>query len=563
MSTPFQKKMRESYLASIRECAKEIESLSFGDPAESIAIVPADQRGDGLLQDRRLGMETLNMPVINNITSSPSIIPIKVSGYPQHRATPNERIFRFANALVKNKKLVKHSVAAKLIGREINSRFAYDDVSNEWYVFDGYCWRVCPRNEFDTFITDLIYAGTGDVGFALNYVTGIVNLIQKTGQNRLPRGRPGVIPFRNGLFDPVTQHLTPTTPENALTWALLVDYSATAECPNFLAWIGIAVDDDKYTILLLRAWINALLTGRADLQVFLHLIGPGGTGKSTFGRLMFAIVGDENATTTSLKYLERNNFEGANIHRKLLVVIEEVDKYNGSICVLKAMTGQDPLRLERKNQQQEGSFIYGGQTLMTSNERIATTDYTSGIERRRITVEFKRRVTKEERAAWSARGGEQKILFNEAPGIINWALSLDRDQVTEIFQYSPERVQKANLEAARFNNPVMDWMLHCLVAEVGVSTQIGGKREHRINGQVIFEDADERLYPNYLTWCLGSGLDYLSLQRFGNTVVEAATTLEVTTRKHRHNDGTKIEGLRIRRPGETSWLELLEFSPKR
>ncbi len=64
--------------------------------------------------------------------------------------------------------------------------------------------------------------------------------------------------------------------------------------------------------------------------------------------------------------------------------------------VLKAMTGQDPLRLERKNQQQEGSFIYEGQTLMMSNERLATTDYSSGIERRRMTVELTKRITKEE-----------------------------------------------------------------------------------------------------------------------------------------------------------------------
>lgn len=73
--------------------------------------------------------------------------------------------------------------------------------------------------------------------------------------------------------------------------------------------------------------------------------------------------------------------------------------------MLKAMTGQDPLRLERKNQQQEGSFIYEGQTLMMSNERLATTDYTNGIERRRMTVELTKRITKEEWAKWSRRGG--------------------------------------------------------------------------------------------------------------------------------------------------------------
>nr|WP_232371179.1 phage/plasmid primase, P4 family [Desulfogranum marinum] len=232
-----------------------------------------------------------------------------------------------------------------------------------------------------------------------------------------------MIPFQNGLLDLATGELVPATPANASTWILPFEYEREAQCPHFLTWLSEAVEGDEDTIALLRAWLNALLTSRSDLQVFLHLIGPGGTGKSTFGRLVFVLVGEENATTTSLKQLETNRFESANIFGKRLTAIEEAGKYGGSVSVLKAMTGQDPLRLERKNQQQQGSFIYKGQTLLMSNERLASSDYTSGIERRRVTVEFKKRVTQEERAAWAKRGGETEILHREAPGIINWALA--------------------------------------------------------------------------------------------------------------------------------------------
>jgi putative DNA primase/helicase len=214
--------------------------------------------------------------------------------------------------------------------------------------------------------------------------SGVVSLLQKCGQNRLPEPQPGMIPFQNGLLDFLSGELIAATPRNASTWILPFDYEKNAHCPHFLGWLKTAVDADKDTIMLLRAWINALLTGRPDLQVFLHLIGPAGTGKSTFGRVVLVLVGDENATTTSLKQLETNRFETANIFGKRLTAIEEANKFGGSVSVPKAMTGQDPLRLERKNQQQQGSFIYGGQTLMMSNERLATTDYTSCIERRRI-----------------------------------------------------------------------------------------------------------------------------------------------------------------------------------
>ena len=65
------------------------------------------------------------------------------------------------------------------------------------------------------------------------------------------------------------------------------------------------------------------------------------------GRLAGAIMGPDNCTTTSLKQLETNRFETANIFGKRLVTLVEADKYGGSVNVLKAMTGQDPLRLER------------------------------------------------------------------------------------------------------------------------------------------------------------------------------------------------------------------------
>lgn len=39
--------------------------------------------------------------------------------------------------------------------------------------------------------------------------------------------------------------------------------------------------------------LNALLTGRLDLQVFLHLIGPSGTGKSTLERLTVHLMMQE------------------------------------------------------------------------------------------------------------------------------------------------------------------------------------------------------------------------------------------------------------------------------
>jgi len=473
--------------------------------------------------------------------------------YPSCKSSLKNKNLHFQDVLVTqdengNDDLVVESKAAFLIAEELRGRFAYDVSGMRWYRYSGCQWVPCIQTELDTAVTELLYAGAGALGFKNSYQSGVASLLLKGGHNQLAVKRDGMIPFQNGLFDSGQKTLQPINPENAFTWVLPFDYTASAECPNFLEWLHVAVDGDTETVKLLQAWMNTLLTGRPDLQVFLHLIGPAGTGKSTFGRLVFILVGNDNATTTTLKQLETNRFEAAGIYGKRLVAIEDADKYGGSVSVLKAMTGQDPLRLERKNQQQQGAFIFNGQTLMMSNERLATTDYTSGIERRRITVEFKRRITDEEKKEWRDRGGEEVILYGEAPGIINWALSLSREEVTSIFKGMPERISQANFKAARHNNPILDWMTESLIPDHAAQTKIGNKKKIKgFNGEDVFEGYDLCLYPNYLTWCLASGREAVSLQRFSATLIDAAHTIGIEAKKlPRASDGVKIQGLRIR-----------------
>jgi len=499
----------------------------------------------------------------NQNKSSSTASPSLSSSCASPKPSLGKNVLHFVGALIiinggEKPKLVTQSAAAVIIAEELKGAYAFDIGGMCWYKFVGCRWKTCPANTFDKVIMDLMYAGTAQLGFSNSLLTSIVVLLQKGGRLRLPDAKPGMIPFKNGLLDLSTKQLETATPDNVTTWVLPYDYSDMATCPNFLQWLETAVENDQDTIQLLRAWLNALLTGRPDLQIFLHMIGPGGTGKSTFGRIVFLLVGNENATTTSLYQLEKNRFETASIYGKRLVAIEDADKYGGSVSVLKSMTGQDPLRFERKGVQQQGAFIYTGQTLLMSNERLITSDHTSGIERRRVTVEFTRRFTQEDRTAWAGRGGEERILHTEAPGIIKWALELTSDEVSSIFQEMPERTRKANLAAARYNNPIIDWMLESLHPANGVATQIGNKQEIRDNGRVLFAKADEWLYPNYLQWCEQTEREKVSLQKFKSTLISAASRQGVTVTSKRECDGTKVYGLRMRLEGEETWLSAVE-----
>ena len=221
--------------------------------------------------------------------------------------------------------------------------------------------------------------------------------------------------------------------------------------------------------------------------------------------------------------------------------------YGRSINNLKAITGQDHIRLERKHQQQSGSFIFQGLVVMASNESLQTTDHTSGIDRRRITVIFDRSATNEEKQAWQARGGEETVLHSELPGLVNWLLELSQDEISQIIRNPPNRIREADLDAMTATNPIADWLLECTEADPEAWTQIGDKREIREPGyETTYQNTDSWLYANYLQWSQRAHKTPLSTRRFKDLLIQTCTTLNISVYESRRNSGRGISGIRIK-----------------
>jgi putative DNA primase/helicase len=91
---------------------------------------------------------------------------------------------------------------------------------------------------------------------------------------------------------------------------------------------------------------------------------------------------------TTLKQLETNRFETANLLGKRFMQITDAEKYTGETNMLKAITGEDYLNYEEKNRQGGASFRFGGMVLIAANDMTTTGDYSGAIHRRRITVRF-------------------------------------------------------------------------------------------------------------------------------------------------------------------------------
>jgi putative DNA primase/helicase len=68
------------------------------------------------------------------------------------------------------------------------------------------------------------------------------------------------------------------------------------------------------------------------------------------------------------------------------VLFPDSERWQGEVSVLKQLTGQDPIRYERKGIQQCKDYVYEGMVILSANEPPESSDRTSGQERRKLTI---------------------------------------------------------------------------------------------------------------------------------------------------------------------------------
>lgn len=466
------------------------------------------------------------------------------------------------------------STAAEVVSRGLRNRLTWDAEAGSWLLWAETHWRpLVNAAPAEKLLADAVTVGTTSpdpektpLGYRLGYLTGITGIVCRRGLLPPPTWPIGVVPFENGLLDLKTRTLQPATPSYALDWSLPHRFDPTTTCPNITAWLSEAVENDEETVQLLRAWLAALVRG-IPLQNFVVLIGRGGSGKGTLQRLAMALVGSGNVAISSLRDLEENRFETAKLYGKRLAMINEAGRHGGALNMLKAVTGGDHIPLERKHVQQSGSFVFTGLVLLATNEQIASTDATSGLERRRIMVRFPRTATPAEREEWRRRGGEVGVLHAEIPGLINWLLDMPVSEIRRRIEAPPDRVAADNLLGMAAGNTVADWMmLACIPGTPDKSvdsdpyvTQVGGKKEVRESGAIVYEHWHDWLYPNYLKWCDEQNRRPVSVVKFGGILLDIAETLghQLEKGQHPRTRASCIYGLRLRLRGvdSNSWAE--------
>ena len=417
------------------------------------------------------------------------------------------------------------------------------DLLHEWCLAVGWCYdprfdtfmyyipnrgfwrREEYRKEFNHVIQDELTCNRSytPAGFSSNLVNDVVELLKQKICRTDWNDSTDKIVFTNGVLEVSTGEFTQHNKEDYITWGLDFNYDPNIDPGPITKWIFRTQYDDESRVQVLRAWLRACLVGHGhELQRFLEIIGPGGRGKSTFANLCCALVGAGNYASTTLNQLEQSRFELSSIKGKRMTLINDSERYGGSAQVFKALTGGDNLRYEEKMKNIGEPFVYMGMVMVAANEPIQTTDNTSGLIRRRLTVEFNRKLYDKSSQAKDMIKIEKGRVVGEwksyLPGLINWVLEMSekemRRYLLDTYEAAPSLKKVRNTIMLTSNN-LIEWLQSEIVVDDENVVPVGKKipNSDKEMSERYF-NSNFHLYPSYCEYCDSTGSKAVGQKRF-------------------------------------------------
>jgi len=178
---------------------------------------------------------------------------------------------------------------------------------------------------------------------AIEYLTA-----QLTAQGRLLPDTPsgGLLNLANGMLDLTTLELREHDPALLSSVQLPIAWDPSATAPVYERWLGEQAGEQAAD---LEETVATMLDPSRTPTKALFLFGPSHSGKSTFLRLMVAVVGKQNRTSATLHQLSTNRFTAAELHGKILNCAADLSSHHvEDLSMFKLLTGGDPVLAEGK-----------------------------------------------------------------------------------------------------------------------------------------------------------------------------------------------------------------------
>jgi putative DNA primase/helicase len=438
-------------------------------------------------------------------------------------------------------KLPKPDIIGAQLAEQYRDYWVYCDELKTWLAYSlntKGIWTIVTEQYLAAEI-DAILESRNVVGYGTN--TYIQNIIGKLKRKLFVRewsekSSTDWLPFKNGVLELATNKLHEHSSSFRFTWQLPRDYTVVeTSWKNIDDWLTEATQGNKEHKQLLIHFAAAVLRGRNDLQKFLHLNGPGGSGKSTFTNLLTGVIGEENTANLDLPNLE-DKHEIARIFGKRLVIFADQDKAPKKVSNFKKLTGQD--RLSGRKLFHDGfEYTFSGLAVVTSNSPIFHTNIGSWLTRRVAMIPFdyeypshkKRDLIKE---------------FNpELSAFTTYLLSISNAEIDTVFKglNKQQRINSTVWESQIRSDGLAGWVNEWIIADPDSKVKIGSNKfEWSTNEDYCPQQST--LYGSYVLYCQRTNRSAKSPQNFSAELLELVNRIL----------GWQVEKARVKIDGQTT-----------
>lgn len=284
-----------------------------------------------------------------------------------------------------------------------------------------------------------------------------------------PSNARKIIPFNNGLFDvenylktgQTAQSLQPFTDNLFNTIKLPYSFDHTAQCPTWIAFIKSLWGSDKSDrAVTLQQWMGHMMIPDITMQKICLLHGVPRSGKSTIGKIIQRVIGNENCVATNLQAMSMDHGLAGFVGKTMAVLFDAHLGMRGqgerAIEVLKGISGGDPQHINRKFHDTYSATL-NTRIMMICNEMPKLKDAGDALLARLIPIRFDKSFLGQENQSL------EYDLTKELPGIANWALEGIRQYIGQGFISMPQEGTVDLLDLKRVLNPVSAFVDDCLI----------------------------------------------------------------------------------------------------
>ncbi|GFE71858.1 DUF3854 domain-containing protein [Chroococcus sp. FPU101] len=399
---------------------------------------------------------------------------------------------------------------------------------------------------------NLILEARGVTGYGASYLRNIVELLRHQLYCHEWNENKNLLPFLDGVYDSATGKFSAHAPGNRLTWVLPRNYTLLDNSWSSIdRWLDEAVAGDMNHKRLLLCFAAAVLRRRSDLQKFLHVIGLGGSGKSTLMNLLISVVGQQNTASLDLDALNEKDAI-ADLFGKVLLVFPDQDSCGKQVSNFKKITGQDLLR-GRKLYKDAFHFRFDGMVAITSNQPIFHAGSGRWLTRRAIMIPFKQIIANDQ-----VRDLEKEF-ESELSAFTHHLLSIPESEIESVLRglAGGQKLSPTLWESQVRSDGLAEWVNEHLIYDSLAKTQIGANAREWNDDQ--YNPVSSTLFGSYCWSCKNTLRSPLTKENFSANLLELLTaTLGWQVEKKKSNGMMVISGIRLRTSGDSEILTIEE-----